>query len=804
MTTSRLHTVLLCASALTSFGALHSAPAFAAEAAAADATATEEMAGEITVTARKRDETIVDVPLAITVVSAAKLEKLDIRSTGDLANYVPGLQFSDYTPGYARNDRGGTRPLIFRGLNVGTGGSVSAAGGMFLDGAAVVGNEIPGGMDIGAVEVLRGPQSVYFGRSTMTGAVSYRTKAIPDSWGAEVAVTLAERERKDFEASVAGPVIPGFLKVRLTGLWEDSGGYVTNTYDGSKLGDRSRKSISLSTEITPTDTITVKTYINYFRDEDGPAATAFLTSSLNNCKFPGAIRTTFCGAIPNRSNSINYLNTNIPTVGKDFIFASPLINSTGFKKQLGLQREVVNSHVVGDWNVSDYLTVQSITGYHVNTTLQAADGKGRAPVAADLNQLYFYTITNKSRDFSQELRLSSDSDRAFSWTLGGNYINAYDKTNALLYYLRPSTTGNTTIPQTIGTQLAKTYGAFAGAYLKVFDERLTFSAEGRYQIDKRGTFNTNAFTGAQVGSRLAKTFRSFNPRGAIDFDIGGGRKVYASYASGTRPGGFNASLLQAIARVGTAGVQEAFGVSDASFKEEKLAIGEFGVKGAFDGGKGYFDINLYYGKLTDQQVGASAILFCRIQPSCSPTLAFGAQDAFSTTATANAGAAEVYGIEWQGNYTFMRGLSLATTFAWNHTERTKFDSFSSIAQFGTRTLDGVKFANTPEISGSAVLSYERPITDEWNFFSTASGYYRGRQYVDAFNAAYIKGRTQVDLRIGVDNKTYTIEGYVTNLLNNQGYTGGSIAPNFDDITYHGFFGAWAVPQTFGARLRVKI
>ncbi len=184
MTTSRLNAALLCASALTSFGALYSAPAFAADAAAADAAAVEEMPGEITVTARKRDESIVDVPLAITVVSAAKLEKLDIRSTGDLANYVPGLQFSDYTPGYARNDRGGTRPLIFRGLNVGTGGSVSAAGGMFLDGAAVVGNEIPGGMDIGAVEVLRGPQSVYFGRSTMTGAVSYRTKAIPDSWGA--------------------------------------------------------------------------------------------------------------------------------------------------------------------------------------------------------------------------------------------------------------------------------------------------------------------------------------------------------------------------------------------------------------------------------------------------------------------------------------------------------------------------------------------------------------------------------------------------------------------------------------------
>ena len=137
---------------------------------------------EVTVTARRREESIVDVPLAISVVSSEQLQKLDITTTNKLANYVPGLDFNDFTPGNSRNDRGANRQLIFRGLNVGGGGSVVAGGGMFLDGAAVVGAEVPAGLDVGAVEILRGPQSVYFGRSTMTGAVSYRTKAIPDDW----------------------------------------------------------------------------------------------------------------------------------------------------------------------------------------------------------------------------------------------------------------------------------------------------------------------------------------------------------------------------------------------------------------------------------------------------------------------------------------------------------------------------------------------------------------------------------------------------------------------------------------------
>lgn len=815
-----IQAALYCATAISSIGLLPQVAA--AQTVDAQAQSQEASGSDIVVTARKRDESIVDVPLAISVVSADKLQKLDIKSTVDLANYVPGLQFSDYTPGYARNDRGATRPLIFRGLNVGTGGSVSAAGGMFLDGAAVVGNEIPGSLDIGAVEVLRGPQSVYFGRSTMTGAVSYRTKTIPDHWTMEAEFTAAERKRLDAEVSIAGPIIKDLLKLRLTGVSENSGGYIRNTYDNSMLGDRSRKSASATVEITPANNLDFKGYVNYFHDDDGPSATVFVPATLDNCKATGASQKTFCGQIPGFSNSINYFRNAIPASAVPVIFGSTLIKGQGFDNKLGLQRNAFNGHFIANWQINDYLKLQSITGYHTNVTLQGADGTAQPVAMGDpINfpySQYVYTITNKSKDFSQELRLSSDEHKMFSWTLGTNYVNASNATNALLAFYSNPANGNVVFSpsyQNIGTDYAKTYGFFGGGYLKLFNDRLTLSAEGRYQIDKRRsqqqTANPAGSTiivngAAQLFPYLAPlldaraTFNSFNPRLSIAYNLGGHRSIYASYSTGTRPGGFNTNLYTYILRgipALTADLNKSLPGTPLAYKEEKLKIGELGIKGNFAGGKGYFDLNGYYGTLNNQQIGYGALI---------PYLGF------SVVAIDNIGQTKVYGVEWQGNYNFTRDLSLSTTFAWNHTDRNKFLYTSGIAQYGTTNLNGVQMANTPQFSGSAVGSYSHEISKSLTGFATVAYVYRGKQFVDTGNLAYIKGRSQVDLRIGGSQGGLTAELFMTNVLNDRNYVGGSVSPDYGSGTSvptnpnygNGFFGAVAEPRTVGVRVHVKI
>jgi iron complex outermembrane receptor protein len=810
---------------------------------------------DILVTARRRNESIVDVPLAITVVGAATLEKLDITSTSQLANFVPGLQFSDFTPGNSRNDRGGNRPIIFRGLNLARNGGVTGAGSMFLDGAAVIGNEIPGSMDIGAVEVLRGPQNVYFGRASMTGAISYRTKAIPDTWTYGLDMTLAQRDTHRVEASVAGPLIDGLLGIRVTGLQEMNDGFITNAFapDGDKLGARSRKSISATIDFTPADALEIKLYANYFRDEDGPSATVniFPDATITTAAGPGGVplagtvtalgavtncvrgipfvtpgspvgtiaspaRPTICGRVPDVSRSIAYSRTIIPTDHASDTFSVPFLQGEGFERKAGLQRNAFNSHGIVNLTISDYLKLQSITGYHTNAVIQAVDGIGRPAQATSAFSILFFGLSNKFADFSQEFRLSSDPERAFSWTIGGTYVNAKNLSNA-------TNTRTLNVPaQTyarlllnIGDDRAKTYGGFAGAYLKLVDDRLTLSAEGRYQVDKRRNTQIAFLTGVPINS-VAEDFKSFNPRVSIDFDVGGGRKLYASYAQGSRPGGFNNGLASyfdasnsiyaqnpatptvtppTVAAV-TAAINNIFGVTDPTFDEEKLAIYELGFKGQFAGGDGYFDINAYYGTLSEQQITFQSLV---------PLLAT------SLSVTVNSGELEIYGVEFTGNYNFNRELSVNTSFAWNKTNRTRYidTTPANIRLYGFSDYAGLETPNTPEITASGVISYEGQSDDDsWAPFGTIAAVYRGRQWADIANFAYIPGRATVDLRLGAKNGPLRLEAFVTNVTNNKTYPGGNVASDFGSPANfngsdQGFFGAYADPRTFGGRLSVR-
>lgn len=793
---------------------------------AADAPAAAEAPpaddGVITVTARRRDESITDVPLAITVVTAEKLDKLAIHSTNDLANYVPGLQFSDFTPGNSRNDRGGNRPLIFRGLNLAANGGVTGAGSMFLDGAAVIGNEIPGGMDLGAVEVLRGPQNVYFGRASMTGAVSYRTKAIPKDWSGAIEVTVAERQTRRIEASIAGQLVPGILGLRITGLTESNDGYITNNFNNGAspaLGARSRESISGTVEFTPTDRLKIKLYANYFKDVDGMPATVNIfpnTATVTNClrgvtNNGVTARPTICGRVPDPSFAVNYSNTVIPSRDAAYLFGISFLQGENFKQQVGMQRNVFNSHAVIDYELSDYLKFQAITGYHKNAVQQVGDGIQQPVQTGSTYSNYDYNLANKFSDFSQEVRLSSDPERAFSWTVGANYVYAQNLSTAVVTFTSNPPAGTTPtftpFPQNIGNDIARTYGVFGGGYLKLFDNKLTLSAEGRYQVDDRNTITTNP--AGTVLSNVSGKFKSFNPRVSIDYDVGGGRKVYASFARGGRPGGFNSGLLVYYDPTNpiytrttpaplnftavTTSITQTFGVTDPSYKEETLSIGELGFKGNFDGTKGYFDINTYYGTVSNQQVRKSLLV---------PALGF------SLGATTNTGKTEIYGVEVSANYDFTRQFSVNTTFAWNHTKRLVYldPSPATVALYGFSDFSGLKLPNTPEITGSAVLAYEDSISDKLKGFGTLAFVYRGKQFADLGNFAYIPGRATVDLRAGISNDTFKLEAFVTNLFNNLTYPGGNVAADFGGNptgTYSGFYGAYAEPRTFGGRISAK-
>ena len=141
----------------------------------AQRTARHPGAEEIVVTARKVEENLMVVPMSIAAVTAADIQSAGVKDLSTLSLYTPGL-FVQYG---AASTAGTARQLTFRGLSVST-------GQVFIDGAPYAGTGNPPVGDVERVEVLVGPQSAYFGRSTFEGALNYVTKDPGDTFKGQI------------------------------------------------------------------------------------------------------------------------------------------------------------------------------------------------------------------------------------------------------------------------------------------------------------------------------------------------------------------------------------------------------------------------------------------------------------------------------------------------------------------------------------------------------------------------------------------------------------------------------------------
>ncbi|MBL8645425.1 MAG: TonB-dependent receptor plug domain-containing protein, partial [Rhodospirillaceae bacterium] len=158
------------------FGLLASASIYGLSASAAyaqqQAQAQSLALEEITVTARKVEENLMTVPVAVTAFSEKDIEAINIKQLTDVMLMTPSFNFVNQQGGSGRNDRG-ANALVFRGLFLASNVGLSAGGQMFIDGAPIIGAHQPSIVDVARIEVLKGPQSAYFGRSTFVGAINF-------------------------------------------------------------------------------------------------------------------------------------------------------------------------------------------------------------------------------------------------------------------------------------------------------------------------------------------------------------------------------------------------------------------------------------------------------------------------------------------------------------------------------------------------------------------------------------------------------------------------------------------------------
>ncbi len=778
--------------------------------AAAQAAAGSANQEEIVVTARSREEKLKDVPVSMTALSGATLDKLDLSTGQQVALFTPGLTFPEATQGFFAG-RLYNRPLIFRGLNLTNNWGITAAALTFLDGAALLGGDVPVGLDIARVEVLRGPQSVYFGRSTMTGAVNYVTKDPVNYWHGDFEAKIGTYETKKVQADASGPITDS-LTVGLIGSTESNGGYDENPGNpGQMLGARSTDSVAATFDWRPTDALTVKGFANAFRENDGPPEQATLHASYDNCSL-GGVNPYYCGPLP-AFNQLQYGLWSNTNVLPQFVTASKtsldLWNTdyfppSEFSEGFGAQRHAILGHIIGTYEIGDFATLEGRLSYEHDMAIASIDGLAGPQALPPGYQYYAFSSGDNSANIDYEMRVRSAGEGPLQWNLGGTFIRADDVTKNRIDLDNPAAVSKTTPGAILGSNglyyninnpsitnsysnnlYARTYGVYAGLSYDITDA-LQVTAEGRYQWDERSS--------QSVTSNLGTIFKSFSPRYAIDWKITPDVTAYASYAKGSRPGGFNAILQNPSYQPAAVQAQivSALGPISIAYKQEDLKTWEAGVKGDYLDHRINLNADVYYGILENQQVSNIAFI---------PLLNA------SATIINNIGQSSIYGVEADGSAKLSDQLSIGGTFAWNHSRIDKYLCTACVAWTGkTSTPIGRNLAGgSPEFSGTLQGDYhDKLLQTEWTWYGHIDYIYRGPATIANYGPMELPARNVVDLRTGVENGSITIEGYITNVTNDRNYDSGGLAANDYEVGHMTAFKFDVpAPRVYGARVKYQ-
>ncbi|NJO13028.1 MAG: TonB-dependent receptor plug domain-containing protein [Gammaproteobacteria bacterium] len=246
---------------------------------------------EVIVTARKVEERLQDVPLAISVFTAASLQETGARDLFDLTRMTPGFSFEKVN---RYGVQGGVSRPVIRGMsNILGEGNAS----VFVDGILYSDSILSFPMDIvERVEVIKGPQAALFGRSTFAGAINFITKKGTNT--PENKISLRAAEHSDYEGNFLsrGALVQDKLYYMVHGRYYTFDGMYRNSLDGRRVGDEESKNFNASLEYNPGGMFSAIVSAGITRDDDGHAAIALQERFANNC-FLNVARQYYCGEV---------------------------------------------------------------------------------------------------------------------------------------------------------------------------------------------------------------------------------------------------------------------------------------------------------------------------------------------------------------------------------------------------------------------------------------------------------------------------------------------------------------------------
>jgi iron complex outermembrane recepter protein len=349
----------------------------------------EGASNEIVVTATKREQTLQDVPVAVSVTTAQTIERAQIRDIRDLASVVPSLRVTD-----RQSSQNAT--FFIRGFGNGANNlGIEPSVGTFIDGVyrSRSASSIADLPDVQRVEVLRGPQSTLFGKNASAGVVSVVTREPEFNFGGNVEVSYGNFDAIVAKGRVTGPVSDSLAFSLAAGI-NKRDGYYRDLGTGNRTNERNRWFVRGQALFEPNDQLKVRIIGDYGKIDENCCAVVNLFAAAPTL----ALISPLIGG---------QINSPADPFG-GVIYGN--LDSTNNIENYGVSGQV-------DWRLGP-ATVTSITAYRRTNSITNQDSDF---TSADLLQRNFQDA--RINTFTQELRLNANFLDKFNLLLGAFYFN---------------------------------------------------------------------------------------------------------------------------------------------------------------------------------------------------------------------------------------------------------------------------------------------------------------------------------------------------------------------------------------------
>ncbi|UVL63940.1 TonB-dependent receptor [Pseudomonas sp. B21-032] len=643
---------------------------------AEDNTSTTPALKTVTVTAQHREETLQEVPVAVTAVQGSSITADGVRAMGDITTFIPNAS--------AKNPDGDGRPRWYiRGLGTGdTGAATVYPVGIYADDVYLNAPVAGGGplFDLERIEILRGPQGTLYGKNTTAGAVNIISKKPGFDTDGFGTLGFGSKNERILSGAIGGALVDERLAARVSLYSEERDGFTHNLSNDQTYGDVNKKAVRVQflARLNPDLQALWKVHGRQFKG-DGSSGSLTLGRYYN----------------------VGYQRPE------------------GRRIELNVDENAKLDHngtsLTLNWDIGDY-KLTSITAYDYIRNQQLSDADYtpyEVNGAADSD--------NRYDQYSQEFRLASPQQETLRWMLGAHYFHETLDSSALRTVTPGPTPNGTGSNQTGGTvdfrDLSYTHKtdsyALFGNLAYDLSDNLTVTGGLRWTTEKkdidldlvqltRATANGPLIpltaSGSNGSQEEAKRWDAWTYDLTPEYRINDNLRVFFRYAHGFRSGGFNTGLSTSLAQLTTV-------------DPEELDAYELGLKSEWLDHRLTVNANLFYYDYQDIQVNLLTV-----------------NNGILTTALTNGAKGKVKGaeLELEGQPTDYLHLRAALSFL--DTEYTDFKNTNPTTGAVTADYSSNSFVRSPRYVVSLGGDYTIPLEVGGKLVAGADVSFRDREY----------------------------------------------------------------------------